>query len=178
MESSHLVDYIKECVQRGYSLEDIHGYILSRGYDPKIVEQAFVESGYYTPQNLNSLYDLPEEDKYYSSDQTFYTPISQERPDNQFYEDFSEHLHHLTLEEAHDSYWLSQKPNAELLNKQPPQELQAPIPTKYPHFPPSQQPTSGPSPKTANFFVVVQIILLLIILVAGGLLGYYYYQFL
>lgn len=170
MESSHLIDYIKECVQRGYSLEEIHGYILSRGYDTLTTTNAFLAAGYYPPNNLQSSYKLPKEE----NQEVFYTSTTtQQRPDDSFYEDFDQHLTHLSQQPAHDKYWLSQQKQQEIIRKElpKPKELLNPAPII------ETQEEQKKFISTASFLVIVQIILLLIILIAGGLLAFYYYQY-
>lgn len=45
----HLIDYVRECLQRGFTLQDIYDYLLERGYSVYEIDYAIETAGFTVP---------------------------------------------------------------------------------------------------------------------------------
>ncbi len=165
----HLIDYVRECLTRGFTLQDIYDYLLERGYSVHEIDYAIEAAGFTVPIYHHDHLQLKQEEElaYYErhpqQDETIQQDIS-------YLQD--------SVKEAEDAFHKElPQPPIPTVKPLPPVTLPPPPLPKY-----KPLPQALPIPEVQKKVVVVrdsnfgllliQIVILLLILFVGLFLMY------
>ena len=165
----HLIDYVRECLTRGFTLQDIYDYLLERGYSVHEIDYAIEAAGFTVPLYHHDHLALKQEEElaYYErhpqQDETLQEDIT-------YLQDSVKEAEEAIHKELPQPPLPTVKPIKPMVLPPPPLPKYKPLPQELPI--PAAPRKEYRAPDKEFGLLLIQIVILLLILFVGLFLMY------